>query len=362
MAAELPSEALLAGFRRATEHAAAAAAPLVGSGDGMAIDGAAVEALRHWLDDLDVDGLVVVGEGEKDEAPMLFIGERFGTGGGMQIDLAVDPVDGTKLAATGRPDSVAVIAIAPRGALYDIGPAYYMEKLVTSAAGIGASLDAPLSETLDLLAAGTGRPVAELTVAVQDRPRNTGYANAAAAAGARVMLFADGDVALSLRAASIDGDIDLLIGIGGAPEGVLTAAAVRAFGGHMQGRLAPQSRAEGLRVEAAGFDTAELLELGKLCSDDAWLILSAVTDTRLSPTVTLLGARVDSAPDARPDADSNAAPDPAFDRAQHRDDSVRNADAGRAVLVDSVIVGPREVPVVSRNAIVPPAPSAGSLG
>ncbi|MFZ4894064.1 fructose-bisphosphatase class II [Plantibacter sp. Mn2098] len=323
MATDLGSEELLAGFLRATEHAAAAAAPLVGSGDGMAIDGAAVAALRSWLDGLAVDGLVVVGEGEKDEAPMLFIGERFGTGVGPRLDLAVDPVDGTKLAATGRPDSVAVIAIAPHGALADIGPAFYMEKLVTSASGAGSSLDEPMTVILDRLAAATGRPVSELTVAVQTRPRNAGYADAAAQAGARVLAFADGDVALSLRAASAEGDIDLLIGIGGAPEGVLTAAAVRALGGHMVGRLAPQSRGERNRIEQAGIEVARLLPLDELCADDAWLILSAVTETRLSPTVTLAGVRL------------------------------AGGASGGGATVDSVVVRPRQIPVVSRNRILP---------
>lgn len=293
MIARAPDTDLLDGFLDATRAAAAAVAGLVGGGDGMRIDGVAVDALRRALESLPVDGRVVVGEGEKDQAPMLFVGERFGTGSGPAIDLAVDPVDGTKLAAAGKPDSVAVIAVAPRGAMFDIGPAYYLEKLVSAGAGRGLSLADPVPVTLATLADRLGRPLEELRIAVQERPRNEPYARAVVAAGARLVSFVDGDVALSLRAAAPDGDLDLLLGVGGAPEGILTAAAVRALGGWMTARFAPQSTEERERLIEAGTDVEREVPLDDLCRDDAWLLLSAVTSTALAAGHELAGVRVE---------------------------------------------------------------------
>ncbi|WP_165314352.1 fructose-bisphosphatase class II [Agromyces protaetiae] len=242
-------------FRLAVARAAAAALPLVGSGDGDAVDGAAVDALRAALADAPVDGRVVVGEGEKDDAPMLYLGERFGTGEGPAIDLAVDPVDGTRLAAVGLPGAMAVAAVAPRGAFCDIGPAHYLEKLVTwwPDDSDASSADAGPRDILDRvpwlvarIAATRGGDPARVRVAVQGRPRNDVYADAARAAGATVEEFVHGDVERSLRAAQRRvadeggaGAIDVLVGIGGAPEGVLVAAGVRALGGSMRARLAP---------------------------------------------------------------------------------------------------------------------------
>ncbi|WP_285040605.1 fructose-bisphosphatase class II [Plantibacter sp. LMC-P-059a] len=323
MTEHTPDTDLLDGFLDATRAAAAAVAGLVGGGDGMRIDGVAVDALRRALEPLAVDGRVVVGEGEKDQAPMLFVGERFGTGAGPAIDLAVDPVDGTKLAAAGRPDSVAVIAVAPRGAMFDIGPAYYLEKLVTAHAGRGLSLADPIAVTLDRLAANLGRPVSTLRVAVQDRPRNAAAAQAVRAAGAELVGFADGDVALSLRAAAGDGDLDLLLGIGGAPEGILTAAAVRALGGWMTARFAPQSPAEHTRLVQVGVDLAREVPLDELCAADAWLLLSAVTSTALAAGAELAGVRLD-------------------------------ADGG--VTVESVVVGPGSPLTRSRKRLDPDTP------
>jgi fructose-1,6-bisphosphatase II len=262
-------------FLAATAAAADAARRLVGSGDGMAVDAAAAAAMRSALAGVHVDGRVVVGEGEKDAAPMLHLGERFGTGSGPSVDIAVDPVDGTRLAAAGRPGAMAVMAVAPRGALLDIGPAHYMEKLVSRVPGL--RLDAPLAEAVARIAETRGVPASEVRVAVQDRPRNDGYVRGARAAGASVELFEHGDVERCLRAAQAGGDLDLVVGIGGAPEGVLTAAAVRALGGWMQGRLAPQGEAEAGRVAASGLSTDRVHGLDELCGDDAWLFLTAVT-------------------------------------------------------------------------------------
>ncbi|GHD52156.1 fructose-bisphosphatase class II family protein [Mycetocola manganoxydans] len=288
----LPAD-VLEGFARATRDAAVATLGLLGSGDKHEVDRVAVTALRDALAGIDVDGLVLVGEGEKDEAPMLHLGERFGSGTGPAVDIAVDPVDGTRLAAENLPGSLAVLAVAARGTIFDIGPAHYMEKLVTDASGASLDLAAPLAENLSRLASARGATVPDLVVAVQDRPRNDEYVAAARAAGARVDLFADGDVERCLLAAQPRTAIDLVVGIGGAPEGVLTAAAIRALGGHMQGRLAPQRRREAARVRDAGLDVSRVLALDDLCSGDAWLFLTAITDCRLDSGRMLPGVRLD---------------------------------------------------------------------
>lgn len=291
-------------FRRATALAALAAAPLVGSGDGNAIDALAVQALRSTLGEIDVDGVVVVGEGEKDEAPMLYVGERFGRGsrdgggghrgraGGPVIDLAVDPVDGTRLAAAGAPGAMAVLAVAPRGALAALGAAHYLEKHVTWLPGVPAG--ASVGDLVARIAAARGVAASEVRVAVQERPRNDGFAAEARAAGASVELFVHGDVERSLRAAGGDSGLDLVSGIGGAPEGVLTAAAVRALGGSMWARLAPQSSVERERVIADGLDVDRVWRLEELCGAPAWVFLSAVTECAPGETV-LPGVR----PEAR---------------------------------------------------------------
>lgn len=280
--------ALEQAFIDATRVAARAVHPLVGSGDKDAVDDAAVVALRGALDGIAAEGRVVVGEGEKDAAPMLFVGERFGSAvvgsaasgpaaSGPAVDIAVDPVDGTRSAAAGVPGAIVVLAVAPRGALLDLGPAYYLQKLVSWVPDAARSLDEPVAVTLERLSARTGRPMSELTVAVQDRPRNARFAQDAAEAGARVELFADGDVERAFRALLPGGDIDLLLGIGGAPEGVITAAAARMLGGTMLARFAPQSAAEGERLLAASLDANRTYERDELCADDAFVVISSVT-------------------------------------------------------------------------------------
>lgn len=269
----------------ATRVAAVAAVPFAGSGDREAVDGAAVAAMRAALAGVEADGRVVVGEGEKDDAPMLHLGERFGTGRGPAIDVAVDPVDGTSLAAAGLPGAMAIMAVAPRGAFLDIGPGHYMAKLVSRVLGLG--LEAPIGRTVARIAEVRGVPPAEVRVAVQDRPRNAGLARAAAEAGASVELFVHGDVERCLRAARADGDLDLVIGIGGAPEGVLTAAAVRALGGWMQARLAPQSAAEAERLAAAGIAADRVAGLDELCGSAAAVFVTAVTPCDFGPGLRL---------------------------------------------------------------------------
>ncbi|MFF2494739.1 fructose-bisphosphatase class II [Agromyces sp. NPDC058064] len=291
-------------LRPAVIAAAAACVPLIGGDDGDALDGSAVAAMRASLADLAVDGRVVVGEGEKDEAPMLHLGERFGrsAAGDPAIDLAVDPVDGTRLAAAGRPGAMAVIAAAPRGAFFDLGPAHYLEKLVTWVPGLGVEgaddrvAGRPLLELVPSLvaAAAVARGVApgDIRIAVQDRPRNRPYVDAVRAAGARAELFEHGDIERSLQALpGTVGDprpgrprLDAVIGIGGAPEGVIVAAAVRALGGSMLGRFAPQSRAEHDRV-LAHLDGRRAIDavadLDELCAAPAAIVLAAVTDCEI---------------------------------------------------------------------------------
>jgi fructose-1,6-bisphosphatase II len=274
---EPSATALRGALLAATAHAAAAARAQVGAGDPDAVDRVAVEALREALAPVAVDGAVVAGEGEKDEAPMLHPGERFGTGG-RSVDIVVDPVDGTRLAASGRPGAIAVLAAADRGAFLDIGPAFYLEKLVCAHPDAGLSLDASVAENLQRLADARTVDVAGLRVAVQSRPRNRRIMDAVTAAGAQLVAFEHGDIERALSAASTDGDIDLLLGIGGAPEGVIEAAAVVAIGGCMQGRFAPQSRRESLRLERHGLSSDRVLDSREMCTDARPIVvLTAVT-------------------------------------------------------------------------------------
>jgi fructose-1,6-bisphosphatase II len=235
---------------RVTEAAALSAAPHMGRGDAKAGDQAAVDAMRAVLDRVAMRGRVVIGEGEKDEAPMLFNGEEVGTGEAPALDLAVDPVEGTRLLAYGRPNAIAVIAAAPAGTMWDPGPSFYMDKLVVERAARDA-IDITLSPTENLrrVAEALGRPVEQLTVFVLDKPRHRELVREIREAGARVSLHTDGDVMGALLAAYPGTGIDLLMGIGGTPEGVIAAAAVKALGGGMQGVRAPQGEGERTRLE-----------------------------------------------------------------------------------------------------------------
>jgi fructose-1,6-bisphosphatase II len=267
-------------FVRSTEAAAIAAGRLVGLGDKNAVDGAAVEAMRTALRDAALTGVVVIGEGEKDEAPMLYHGEEIGNGNGPSLDVAVDPIDGTTLASRGGPGAISVIAAAPRGTLFRTRVPY-MDKLVTGPAGRGVvSIDLPLEENLRLLARAKGREVSDLTVALLDRPRNEPLMRQVRAAGARVRVFGDGDVANSVYAVLEErANVDVLAGIGGSPEGVIAACAARALGGEMQGRLWPRDEADEAIAHAEGHDITKTLTLDDLCaSDDALFAATGVTD------------------------------------------------------------------------------------
>lgn len=276
---EAPDRNLALELTRATEAAALAAARWVGRGQKNEGDGAAVEALRLLLGTVRMDGIVVIGEGEKDEAPMLYNGERVGSGFGPPVDVAVDPVEGTNLLAKGLPNALSVVAIAPRGSMWHPGPAFYMDKLVVGPEAAGqVDIDSPIAETLATVAAAKGLRVDEISVVILERERNLGKIEAVRSAGARIRLITDGDVAPALMTALPDTGIDVVLGIGGTPEGVLTACAMRGLGGEIQGRLSPQSDYERERVAAAGMDTTRKLTMDDLAAgDDHFFAATGIT-------------------------------------------------------------------------------------
>lgn len=275
--AELESHALAA-----TRAAALACRPHVGRGDPAAADAAATDAMRAELARAPGTGTVVIGEGEKDGAPMLFNGERLGTGAGPEFDIAVDPLECTKLCARGLPGALATIALAEPGALMSPGPAFYMEKLVVAPAARAAiDIAAPPEANLESVAATLGKRVSELRVVVLDKPRHADLIARIHRAGAQVTAPTDGDVGGSLAALLRDGDADLLIGIGGTPEGVMTACAAAALGGGMQGRLAPQLDDEARAVAAAGLDTERVYERDELVRGEAFFVATGVSGGQL---------------------------------------------------------------------------------
>jgi fructose-1,6-bisphosphatase II len=265
---------LIAALVRATEGAARAAGAWRGRHDKDAADDAAVAAMRAALVDAPFDGAVVIGEGEKDAAPMLANGERLGRGG-TAYDIAVDPLDGTRLVAEGLPGSIAVIALAPRGSMFDPVGVFYMDKLVCSGAGRGVvDIRMSVAGNLAAFALATGRPVSDLVVVVLDKPRHVQLVADIHAAGARVTLVGEGDVAAAVAAAS--GEVDFVLGVGGTPEGVVAACAVKALGGFMQARLAPQTPDQTAAVLAAGHDLSRILELDDLVAGDDVLFVSSL--------------------------------------------------------------------------------------
>jgi fructose-1,6-bisphosphatase II len=269
-------------FLRATEAAAIVSGKLVGRGDKNAVDQAAVDAMRKVLGEVDIDGVVVIGEGEKDEAPMLYIGEQIGTKDGPKLDIAVDPIDGTTLASKGGPGAIAVVAAAERGSLFHTHIAY-MDKIIVGKHCKGViSIEASVEENVRAVAKAMGRPVTEITVALLERPRNDEKVRALREIGARVRLFGDGDIANGIIAALEDRNrIDMMIGIGGATEGVVTACAVKSIGGDMQARL--WLREGELEIaKSEGLDPNKVLTLDDLCKSDlAMLVATGVTDGEL---------------------------------------------------------------------------------
>jgi len=281
---ERPDRNLAIEIVRVTEAAAMAAARWQGRGEKESGDQAAVDAMRQVLDTVVMDGTIIIGEGEKDEAPMLFNGERVGTGELPKVDLAVDPVDGTRLLAEGRPGAIAVLAAAPAGALFDPGPCVYMEKLVVGAAAADVvDLDRPLADNLAAVARALGRDVTDITVMMLDRDRHEDAKAAIRRVGARLQLIPDGDVAGAILAAWDERpQVDVLYGIGGTPEGVTSACAVKALDGQILGRLWARSDAEAAQAREAGYDLDRVLTVNDLVtSEDSFFACTGITNSQL---------------------------------------------------------------------------------
>ena len=268
---------------RATEAAAMSAGRWVGRGDKNAADGAAVNAMRSIISTVQMSGVVVIGEGEKDEAPMLFNGERVGDGTGPECDVAVDPVDGTRLTAQGMNGAVAVLAVADRGAMFDPSAVFYMDKLVVGpAAADVVDLRAPVAENVNAVAKAKGIRPQDVTVMVLDRPRHADLVSQVRAAGARIRLITDGDVAGSVLAVREGTGVDMLLGIGGTPEGIISACAITCLGGTIQARLAPTDDAERRRALDAGLDLDAVLSTKDLVrGDHVFFVLTGITDGEL---------------------------------------------------------------------------------
>ena len=278
---------------RVTEAAALSAARLVGQGDKEAADQAAVDGMHAVLHTVSMDGIVVIGEGEKDEAPMLHNGEQVGNGQPPEVDIAVDPLEGTRLAADGRPNALAVIALSERGTMFDPGPCVYMEKMAAAEHLADLlDLDRPLGETMRLVAERKGTDVRDVMVVVLDRPRHEDGIRAIRDAGARVRLIADGDVSGAMLAVAPDRPADMLWGIGGTPEGVISAAALKCYGGGLIGRLWPRDDDERKAAEDAGYDVARVLDQDDLVQgDNCFFCATGVTDGDVLEGVRYQGER-----------------------------------------------------------------------
>jgi fructose-1,6-bisphosphatase II len=263
---------------RVTEAAAMGAGRWIGRGDKNAADQGAVDAMRAMLDTVAMSGVVVIGEGEKDEAPMLFNGEEIGAGGA-DVDVAVDPLEGTRLAALGQPNAIAVIAAAERGSMFFPGAAVYMEKIAVGADAVGAiDIHATPTENVNAVAKAKGRRVTDIRVVVLERERHEQLIGELRQAGARVNLIRDGDVAPAIACARPGTGVDMLYGIGGTPEGVISAAALKSLGGGMQGRLWPRDGEERQKLVDAGYDVARVLTTDDLvASDNVFVAATGVT-------------------------------------------------------------------------------------
>ncbi|AHI20466.1 MAG: class II fructose-bisphosphatase [Corynebacterium casei] len=277
---ELPDRNLAMELVRVTEAAALASGRWVGRGKKNEGDGAAVDAMRQLINSVSMDGVVVIGEGEKDEAPMLYNGENVGTGVGAAMDIAVDPVDGTRLMAEGRPNAISVIAAAERGTMYDPSAVFYMNKLVVGPEAVGkVDITKPIAYNIEAVAKAKGIKAEEVTVVVLDRPRHDQLIEDIREAGAKVRLIMDGDVAGAIATAQDSNSIDLLMGIGGTPEGIVTACAMKCMGGEIQGMLWPKDEEEAERARAAGHDLDRVLYTNDLVtSDNCYFAATGVTN------------------------------------------------------------------------------------
>lgn len=288
---EQPSRNLALELTRVTEAAALAAARHMGRGDKKAGDQAAVDAMRLVLNSIEMDGVVVVGEGEKDEAPMLYNGEKLGTGESPQVDIAVDPVDGTRLLAQGRANSISTVALAERGSMYDPGPIVYMHKIAVGPEAKGKiDIDASITDNVKAVARAKNADVDDLTVVILERDRHQEFIDEIRRSGARIRLITDGDVSGALMTAWPESGIDLLIGIGGTPEGVLAACALKCMEGEIQGRLYPRNEEEAALARELGYDLEKVLTIDDLVSsDDIFFSVTGITDGELVEGVKFFG-------------------------------------------------------------------------
>ena len=280
---QAPDRNLAMELVRVTEAAALAASRWMGRGDKNGADGAAVDAMRVVLDSVSMDGVVVIGEGEKDEAPMLFNGERIGDGSPPETDIAVDPIDGTTLTALGRGNALAVIAVSERGSMFNPGPCVYMEKIAVGPECVGViDIEAPVAHNLMAVAKAKGESVRDVTAVILDRPRHEDLIAQVRSAGARIRLIQDGDVAGAISTAWPDSGADILLGIGGTPEGVIAAAALKCMGGEQLGRLYPRDDAERRAALDLGYDLTAVLSNNDLIrSDNCFFAATGITDGEL---------------------------------------------------------------------------------
>ncbi|MGW2749286.1 class II fructose-bisphosphatase [Streptomyces sp. NPDC001450] len=280
---EAPDRNLALELVRVTEAAAMAAGRWVGRGDKNGADGAAVRAMRTLVSTVSMNGVVVIGEGEKDEAPMLFNGEQVGDGTGPEVDIAVDPIDGTTLTAKGMPNAIAVLAATERGAMFDPSAVFYMDKLVTGPeAADFVDIDAPVAVNIRRIAKAKRSTPEDVTVVILDRPRHEGIIKEVREAGARIKLISDGDVAGSILALREGTGIDLLLGIGGTPEGIISACAVKCLGGTIQGKLWPKDDEERARAIDAGHDLDRVLTTEDLVQgENVFFVATGITDGEL---------------------------------------------------------------------------------
>ena len=280
---EIPDRNLAMELVRVTEAAAMAGGRWVGRGDKNGGDKAAVDAMRSLIGTVSMRGVVVIGEGEKDEAPMLFNGEEVGDGDGPECDVAVDPIDGTTLMASGMPNAIAVMAVAERGTMYDPSSVFYMDKLITGADAAGVvDISAPAAFNIQAVAKAKGGAVEDVTVCILDRPRHDDLVRDVREAGARIKFITDGDVAGAVMACSEGTGIDLMMGVGGTPEGIITACAVKCLGGTIQGKLKPKTKSEFENAAAAGLDLDKILDTDDLVrSDNVFFVATGITDGEL---------------------------------------------------------------------------------
>ena len=288
---EAPDRNLALELVRVTEAGAMAAGRWVGRGDKEGGDGAAVDAMRELVNTVSMRGVVVIGEGEKDNAPMLYNGEEVGNGDGPECDFAVDPIDGTTLMSKGLPNAISVLAVAERGAMFDPSAVFYMNKIAVGPEAIDAiDITAPIGENVRQVAKAKGLSVSDMTVCILDRPRHEKLMAEVREAGARIRLITDGDVAGAISACRPNSGTDLLAGIGGTPEGIITAAAIRCMGGAIQGQLAPKDDEERQKAIDAGYDLDQILSTEDLVSgENVFFCATGVTDGDLLKGVQYYG-------------------------------------------------------------------------